>query len=136
MLLTKEGRSLAPVARAVTRAKVGPQRLILATLEAAPLPKRLAVVRARRTLPHDLSIFIDLEARLLQVLHDPLGELLARVVGTFERPPLEIAAAGDRKADRASSTDAAKPVGRAAHEHRRRGTRASSTVRFGTQTGS
>jgi hypothetical protein len=38
------------------------------------------VVRARRAFPEHLVLFVDLETRLLQVLHDPLGELLAGIV--------------------------------------------------------
>ena len=34
----------------------------------------------RRALPHDLIAFVDLETRLFQVLHHPLGKLLARIV--------------------------------------------------------
>ena len=41
-------------------------------------------------------------SRQLQVLHDPFGELLARVVGhvILEEPTQETAAASDGKADR------------------------------------
>jgi hypothetical protein len=60
------------------------------------------VVRARRPLPHDLIAFVDLEARLLQVLHDPLGEHLPGIVWRmlYEQPTQEIAASADREADR------------------------------------
>jgi hypothetical protein len=40
----------------------------------------LAVAGRRRTLPHNLLTFVDLETRQLQVLHDPLGEHLAGIV--------------------------------------------------------
>jgi hypothetical protein len=40
----------------------------------------LAVVRARRGLPEHLALFVDRKTRLLQVLHDPLREHLARIV--------------------------------------------------------
>jgi hypothetical protein len=40
----------------------------------------LAVVRGRRTLPERLALFVYLEPRLLEVLHDALGEHLARIV--------------------------------------------------------
>jgi hypothetical protein len=52
--------------------------------------------------PHNLLGFVDLETRLLQVLHHLLGELLARVVGDVlpQEPAQEIAAAADGEADR------------------------------------
>jgi hypothetical protein len=54
------------------------------------------------TPPHDLVGFVNLETGLLQVLHDPLGELLAGIVRDviLEEPAQEIATAGDREADR------------------------------------
>jgi hypothetical protein len=42
---------------------------------------QLPVAPGRRALPHDLLGFVDLEPRLLQLLHDAIGELLARLVG-------------------------------------------------------
>ena len=64
--------------------------------------ENLPVVRARRTLPHNLLGFVDFEARLLQVLYDPLGNLLAGIVRRvlLEQTPQQSAAAGDREADR------------------------------------
>jgi hypothetical protein len=60
------------------------------------------VTGRRRALPHDLIGLVDLEARQLQVINHPLGELLAGIIGhvLLEEPAQKIAAAGDRKADR------------------------------------
>jgi hypothetical protein len=48
-------------------------------------------------LPHHLISLIDLEARLLQVLHDALGELAVGIVGRvfLEQPAHQIAATAD-----------------------------------------
>ena len=56
----------------------------------------------RRALPHDLIGFVDLEARELEMIDDPLGEHLPGIVGRvlLEEPAQEIAAPRDRKADR------------------------------------
>jgi len=62
------------------------------------------VVRARRALPHNLLGLVDLEARLLQVLYDPLGEHLAGIVRCVFRqePSHQATTARDREADRKS----------------------------------
>jgi hypothetical protein len=67
-------------------------------LEQAP-----AVRPPRRRSPrHDLIGLVDLEAREFQVLDDPFGERLARVVGDvlLEEAAQKVAAAGDGEADR------------------------------------
>jgi hypothetical protein len=60
------------------------------------------VVLRRRATPHDLLTLIDLETRPLQVLNHPRGELLTGIVRyvLFEQPAQEVAATGDREADR------------------------------------
>jgi hypothetical protein len=60
------------------------------------------VARARRALPHNLLAFVDFETRQLQVLHDPLGELLAGLIRCVfcQEPAQQAAAARDREADR------------------------------------
>jgi hypothetical protein len=57
---------------------------------------------ARRALPHNLLVFVDLEAGQLQVRDHPLCELLTRSVGDvlFQHPPQQVALLADRKADR------------------------------------
>jgi hypothetical protein len=62
----------------------------------------LPVLRARRTLPHDLLGFVDLETRYFQVFQDTLGKLLPRVVChvILQEPTQEMAATRGRKADR------------------------------------
>jgi hypothetical protein len=56
----------------------------------------------RRALPERLRVFIKLEARLLEVLDPPVGELLTGIVGHVlgQDPPEQTAAAADRQADR------------------------------------
>jgi hypothetical protein len=60
------------------------------------------VVRARRALPEHPALFVDHKPRLLQVLHDPLGEHLAGTVRRvlLEEPSQQLPAARDREADR------------------------------------
>ena len=66
----------------------------------------------RRSLPHDLIGLVDLEARKFQVLNDPLGEHLARVVGDvlLEDAAQEVAAPGDYEADRERELRAKRTV--------------------------
>jgi hypothetical protein len=49
-----------------------------------------------------LLSFVDLETRLLQVLHDPLGEHLAGIVRRMlpDQPAQQVATPSDREADR------------------------------------
>ena len=55
-----------------------------------------------RALPEHLLGFVDLETRLLEVLDHPVGEHLTGIVRRVFRqePPQQIAATGDREADR------------------------------------
>jgi hypothetical protein len=75
---------------------------MVATAAALSAGGGLAVVRGRRALPEHLALFVDLETRLLQVLHDPLGQLRPGIIRRVfcQEPPQQSATARDREADR------------------------------------
>jgi hypothetical protein len=94
------------LARRSTVLRRGCRELRPSSKDWRPSPRRsrsvaLAVIRARRPLPHNLFAFVDLESRLLQVLHDPLGKHLPGIVRRvlLEEPAQEIAAPGHCEAD-------------------------------------
>lgn len=56
-------------------------------------------MRGPRAFPENLLALVGLESRLFQVLHDPLGEHLARIIGhmILEDAPQQIATTGAAK---------------------------------------
>jgi hypothetical protein len=64
--------------------------------------QRLSVRAGRRTLLERLAFLVQPEARLPQIPHDTLGELLPGVIRhvLFENPAQQVAAPRDRKTDR------------------------------------
>jgi hypothetical protein len=56
----------------------------------------------RRPLPKRLALFVDLEACVLKVVHDPSAELFAGTVGDMllQNVPEQVPAPADGKADR------------------------------------
>jgi hypothetical protein len=65
----------------------------------------------RRALPERLTILVQLEPRLLEVLDDPLGKLVPSVIGRMllQKPVQQAAATGQREADRKDEVITERP---------------------------